>query len=150
MTGEDAAARAYPRRGLLNWFLGGSLAATCASVLYPVLRYLVPPDVPEAETSRTVAGREGDLKPNEGRVFAFGSRPAILVRTQEGEYRAFSATCTHLNCTVQYRADLKQIWCACHNGLYDLNGKNVGGPPPRPLESYQVNVANGDIVVSKA
>lgn len=150
VTAEHAATRGLPRRGILNWFLGGSVAATCGSVLYPILRYLVPPEVPEAQTDRTVAARESDLKPNDGRIFAFGSRPAILVRTDEGEYRAFSATCTHLNCTVQYRSDLKQIWCACHNGLYDLTGRNVGGPPPRPLEPYRVNVANGEVVVSKA
>jgi Rieske Fe-S protein len=114
-----------------------------------VLRYLVPPDVPEAQTSRAVACRDGELRPNEGRIFPFGGRAAIVVRTEEGEYRAFSATCTHLNCTVQYRPDLKQIWCACHNGSYDLAGKNVAGPPPRPLETYRVDVAGGEVVVSK-
>jgi Rieske Fe-S protein len=122
----------------------------CASVVYPVLRYIVPPEIPEAQTERTVAAREGELKPNEGRIFPFGGRAAILVRTEEGEYRAFSATCTHLNCTVQYRSDMKQLWCACHNGSYDLAGKNVAGPPPRPLDAYRVHVANGEIVVSRS
>jgi len=138
------------RRSVLNWFLGTAAGAMCASVLYPILRYLVPPPVPEAETTRTVAAREGELKAGEARVFPFGGRPAILLRTPEGEYRALSATCTHLNCTVQYRADLKAIWCACHNGTYDLTGHNVAGPPPRPLESYRVDVARGEVVVSKA
>jgi cytochrome b6-f complex iron-sulfur subunit len=137
------------RRGFLNWFLGTSLGAMVASVLYPLARYVSPPDVPEAQTERVVAGKEGDLKPNDGKIFRFGSLPGLLVRTAEGEYKAFSATCTHLNCTVQYRGDLKQIWCACHNGTFDLQGKNVSGPPPRPLEEYKVNVANGEIVVSR-
>ena len=83
-------------------------------------------------------------------LLPFGGRPAILIRTVEGEYRALSATCTHLNCTVQYRGDLKTIWCACHNGMYDLAGRNVGGPPPRPLESYKVDVTRDAVVVSKA
>jgi Rieske Fe-S protein len=121
----------------------------CASILYPLARYIIPPDVPEAQTSRVVAGREGDLKPNEGKIFRFGDRPAIIVRQADGRYRAYSATCTHLNCTVQYRGDLKQLWCACHNGFYDLNGKNVAGPPPRPLDEYAVNVSGGEIVVSR-
>ncbi len=138
------------RRSFLNWFLGTSVGAMAASMLYPVARYLSPPEVPEAPTVQVVAGREGELKPNEGKVFRFGSQPGLLVRAQEGEYRAFSGTCTHLNCTVQYRGDLKQIWCACHNGFYDLSGRNVAGPPPRPLEEYQVNIANGDIVVSRS
>jgi len=142
-------AEPFSRRGFLNWFLGTSLGAACAAVLYPVARYISPPDVPEAPTSRAVAGREGELRPNEGKVFRFGSRPGLLVRTDDGAYRAFSATCTHLNCTVQYRGDLKQIWCACHNGSYDLTGRNIAGPPPRPLEQYKVNVVGGEVVVSR-
>jgi len=137
------------RRGFLGWFLGTSVGAMCASVLYPVARYISPPDVPEAQTSRVVAGRVGDLKPNEGKIFRFGSLPGLLIKTEDGGYRAVSATCTHLNCTVQYRSDLKQIWCACHNGFYDLAGKTVSGPPPRPLDEFKVNVAGDEIVVSK-
>jgi Rieske Fe-S protein len=139
-----------PRRSVLNWFLGTSVGALLTSVLYPVLRYIVPPSTPEAPTARAVAGREGDLKPNEGKIFPFGSQAAILIRTPDGAYRAFAATCTHLNCTVQYRGDLRQIWCACHNGFYDLNGVQVAGPPPRPLEEYRVAVADGEIVVTKS
>jgi Rieske Fe-S protein len=145
----SAEAAGKPRRGFLNWLLGTSIGAMAASVLYPVARYISPPDVPEAPTARVVAGREGDLRPGEGKLFRFGSRPGLLIRTDEGSYRAFEATCTHLNCTVQYRSDLKQIWCACHNGFYDLSGQVVSGPPPRPLEEYRVNVAEGDVVVSK-
>jgi Rieske Fe-S protein len=90
-----------------------------------------------------------ELKPNSGKIFQFGTKPGILVKTAAGDVRAFSATCTHLDCTVQYREDTQQIWCACHNGHYDLNGKNIGGPPPRPLEQYVVNLRGDEIVVSK-
>ena len=137
------------RRGFLGWFLGTSVGAMCVAILYPVARYISPPDVPEAQTNSVVAGRDGEMKPNEGRIVRFGSVPALLVRTEDGAYRAVSATCTHLNCTVQYRADLKAIWCACHNGVYDVTGKNVSGPPPRPLEELKVHVADGNVVVSR-
>jgi cytochrome b6-f complex iron-sulfur subunit len=73
----------------------------------------------------------------------------LLVRTASGELRAFSATCTHLGCIVQYRGDIGEIWCACHNGHFDLNGRNVAGPPPAPLEAFTVNVSGDQIVVSK-
>jgi len=82
-------------------------------------------------------------------VFPFGSEPGIVIETPGGEIRAFSAVCTHLACTVQYREDLQHIWCACHNGHYDLFGKNISGPPPRPLTRYTVNVRGDEIVVSK-
>ena len=65
-------------------------------------------------------------------------------------FTEISAVCTHLSCTVQYRSDLQEIWCACHNGHYDLNGRNVAGPPPRPLRSFTVTEQNGDVVVSRS
>ena len=90
-----------------------------------------------------------NLAPNSARPFRFGNRPGILVRTEAGELRAFSAVCTHLDCTVQFREDISRIWCACHNGHFDLTGRNVQGPPPRPLDTYEVNVRDDEIVVSK-
>lgn len=142
------------RRTLLDWLLGLGVGSSALAVLHPVRRYLVPPRGGEPETASAVAGPLSELPPNSGKVFPFGSRPAIVVRTPEGELRAFSAVCTHLDCTVQYKADTSQIWCACHNGYYDLTGTNVSGPPPRPLESFTVNVrgepGREEVVVSKA
>jgi Rieske Fe-S protein len=121
------------RRGVLNWLLGFWGPGVFGAVLYPVARYLAPPDIPEAAALTVSAGSARTLPPNSGRVVPFGSRPAIVIRTAAGDVRAFSATCTHLDCTVQYRPDLQRIWCACHNGQYDLNGRNVAGRR-RPLE----------------
>jgi cytochrome b6-f complex iron-sulfur subunit len=138
-----------PRRRIVEALLGGGLLASLASFVYPVLRYLVPPPVADLGGDEVVAGTVGELKVGASKVFRFGSRPGLLLMTAEGEYRALSAVCTHLSCTVQYRGDLHQVWCACHNGLYDLNGRNVSGPPPRPLEGYQVHVRGTEIVVSR-
>ncbi len=137
------------RRSVLNWLLGLWGGGVIGSVFYPVVRYLAPPDVPEATTLSVSAGSAQALLPNTGRIVPFGSRPAIVLRTVSGELRAFSATCTHLDCTVQYRPDLQGIWCACHNGQYDVNGRNVAGPPPRPLDSYDVDVSNGEIIITR-
>ncbi len=139
-----------PSRRAVNWFLATSLGAFLVAVLYPVSRYLVPPQVGESTAGTvTLPIKPADVKANSGQIFKFGSRPGILVRTAAGELRAFSAVCTHLNCTVQYRPDLGHIWCACHNGHFDLNGRNIAGPPPRPLDAFVVNVRGDQIVVSK-
>jgi cytochrome b6-f complex iron-sulfur subunit len=139
------------RRRFVNWFLGTSAGAFLASVLYPVSRYLVPPPTGESSAGTvTLPIKPDDVRPNTGQIFKFGNRPAILVRTPAGELRAFSAVCTHLSCTVQYRPELSHIWCACHNGHFDLNGKNIAGPPPRPLEPFVVNARGNQIVVSKS
>lgn len=143
--GPDAPAR----RGFIKVLLGGGLLASAASFFYPVLRYLVPPKQIDMGGDTVVAGKVGDLKPNSARIFKFGSKPGLLVMGADGEYKAMSATCTHLSCTVQYRTDVKQVWCACHNGVYDLAGRNVSGPPPRPLEQYDVHVRGEEIVVAR-
>jgi Rieske Fe-S protein len=138
------------RRRMVNWLLATSAGAFVLSVLYPVSRYLVPPPAGESTAATvTLPLKPQEVKPNTGQIFKFGSRPGILVRTAAGELRAFSAVCTHLNCTVQYRPDLGHIWCACHNGHFDLNGQNIAGPPPRPLEAFSVNARGDQIVVSK-
>jgi cytochrome b6-f complex iron-sulfur subunit len=139
------------RRRFINWWLGTTAGAFLASVLYPVTRYLIPPQIAESTAaSVTLPVKVDEVKPNTGQIFKFGNRPAILVRTAAGELKAFSAVCTHLNCTVQYRSDLGHIWCACHNGHFDLNGQNIEGPPPRPLDAFVVNVRGTQIVVSKS
>ena len=137
------------RRRFVEWLLGGGLLASVVSFFYPLVRYLIPPPTADLGSDTVVAGRVGELKRNTGKIFRFGSRPGLLILTAEGEYRALSATCTHLDCTVQYRGDLHEIWCACHNGLYDLNGRNLSGPPPRPLEAYDVHVRGDEIVVNR-
>ncbi len=146
---RDAGLKSSGRRSFLQWFVAGSFAATAASFLYPVMRYLVPPKATDLGSDTVVAGAVGELKANSAKIFKFGSRPGLLVRTADGEYKAMSATCTHLSCTVQYKPDTHQVWCACHNGMYDLSGKNVSGPPPRPLEAYDVHVQGSEIIVAR-
>jgi cytochrome b6-f complex iron-sulfur subunit len=147
---EEVREHELARRRFINWFLGTSVGALLLAILYPVSRYLIPPPAGESTAaSVTIEVKPQDVQPNSGRIFKFGSHPGILIRTPGGDLRAFSAVCTHLGCTVQYRPDLSQIWCACHNGHFNLNGQNVAGPPPRPLEQYVVNVRGDQIVVSK-
>jgi len=138
------------RRTFLDVVIAASGAVLGAFVLYPIARYLVPPKSPEAATRRVVAAKQDEVPPGGFKIFPFGGEPGILIRGKDGAYRALSAVCTHLGCTVQLRPDGQSIWCACHNGFYDLEGRNVSGPPPRPLESFVVHVVGGDVVVEKA
>ena len=141
--------RVIGRRRFLDYLFGTSLAALAGAVLYPVLHYLVPPKVKEVTTSSVVAAKAADLAPNTGKIVAFGGKPAIVLRTPEGEVRAFTAVCTHLACTVQYRPDLRHIWCACHDGHYDLHGQVLAGPPPRPLDAFKATVRGDDVIISR-
>lgn len=137
------------KRDFLKWILSGGLVAFVASIVYPVLAYLKPPAQGEVEVTSVNVGKLSDIPKNSGRIIKFGSKPVILIRTEAGDLRAFSATCTHLDCTVQYKKELGVIWCACHNGKYDLNGHNISGPPPRPLSPYKVIEQGDEVLVSK-
>lgn len=138
------------RRRFLDYLLGTSALATLAAIFYPIIRFMTPPQVVESTENSVVAAKLSEVPINSGKIFKFGNKPGILVRTAAGEFKAFSAVCTHLECIVQYRSETKQIWCACHNGQYNLSGKNIGGPPPRPLEEFKVNTRGDDIVVTRS
>lgn len=137
------------RRRFVNLFLGGSLLGTTVSFLYPLIRYLIPPRQAEAAAKKVLAAKAGELAPNSAKLFRFGSSPALLINTADGELRAFSAICTHLTCTVNYEGETGTIYCPCHNGRFDLAGNVLSGPPPRPLDAYEVEVSGGDIYVSR-
>jgi cytochrome b6-f complex iron-sulfur subunit len=144
----EQSSRAARRRNWIRLLLGGGVSASIVSFLYPAVRFMMPPPVAESAVNQVSAGK-ADLQLNSARIFRFGSRPGLLVRTPAGDYRAFSAVCTHLNCTVQYQEVAQRIWCACHNAQFDLNGKVVGGPPPRPLEQYRAHVQGEEVIVTR-
>ena len=90
MTADQLSDSKPTRRRVIEWFLGGGLLASLASFIYPVLRYLVPPPVADLGGDEVVAAKLMELKPNSGKIFRFGNRPGLLIRTASGEYRARS------------------------------------------------------------
>jgi cytochrome b6-f complex iron-sulfur subunit len=149
MVDSNSNAPSLPRRRFTEVVLGTGLLATAASFLYPILKYLIPPELPDFGNEAVVAAKVSTMKPNEGVVFRFGSKPALLIEEAPGEYTAMIAVCTHLGCTVQYRPDLHEVWCPCHNGKYDVHGRNISGPPPRPLTELEVQVRGDQIYVQR-
>jgi Rieske Fe-S protein len=140
---------AHERRNLIRWLLSGGFTASILSFIYPVIKFVMPPAIPEAVVNELAAGKVQDLKPHSAKIVKFGSRPVLLIRVNETEWKALSAICSHLNCTVQFQEPRQQIWCACHNGFYDLNGRVVSGPPPRPLEEFVVRLRGDEVIVTK-
>jgi len=137
------------RRKFLNSILGAGFLGWIACILYPVFSYLKPPKIAEANINSIKAGLASDININDAKIVKFGRKPVILIKRESGDFIAFSATCTHLDCIVQYRKDTKQIWCACHNGVYDLRGRNISGPPPKPLEEFSVKIIDDEVIISK-
>ena len=142
------------RRNFLDWSIRGGVLAFLGSVFFPVLKFIMPPEIAEAKISQVKLPFTADelaADENKFRLFKFGRSLGIIVHTPSNELKAFSAMCTHLSCTVQYRTDQSVVWCACHNGKFDLEGRNISGPPPRPLEKYEVHLEDsGEIFVSRS
>ena len=101
----------------------------------------------EVKVSNVKIGSVDDMEKDSGKIIKFGNRPVIVIRKPTGEYIAFGAVCTHLDCIVQYKKDYGQIYCACHNGRYDLNGRVASGPPPAPLTKFGVTIKDDEVIV---
>ncbi len=143
------------RKQFLKMVLGVFSLSWAGMALYPIYRYLASGNSDatssESNVSSVTVCKVAELPVNTGKNFQFGSSPAIVIHAQDGSFHAFNAVCTHLGCTVQYRSDKSLIWCACHGGCYNPDtGKNVSGPPPKPLSALAVKVENDSIVVSRA
>ncbi len=71
----------------------------------------------------------------------------FVVRNDDNEVRVFSDICTHLGCRVSWHSDVQHYISPCHNGHFDIMGKNISGPPPRPLDEFVTKVENGNLFV---
>ncbi|MCB2154643.1 Rieske (2Fe-2S) protein [bacterium] len=128
-------------------------AVYAGAIGYPIYRYLATPAIRAEEMGQvtSISLAESDMpEPGSVLMFKFGSHPAMLIHHKDGSIVSFDAICTHLGCTVQFQADQDRIYCACHGGIYDPNtGKNIAGPPPKPLTVFNVEVADGQINISR-
>jgi Rieske Fe-S protein len=138
----------FTRRQFLNGLLGGWLGALCASLLYPILRFVFPPTFEPDLVTLPLADYE-TMQPGDVKNFAWGSKPGFLRKTANGDFLALVGVCTHLDCNVTYLPDQKKFFCACHDGWYDENGINVGGPPPKPLRRLVVMVEAEELIVKR-
>lgn len=135
------------RRDFLNILLSGGFVAWFISLLFPVFKYLEPPEIEEVKVTSVKIGAVDEMEKDSGKIIKFGNKPVIVVRNPTGEFVAFSAVCTHLDCIVQYKKEYGQIYCACHNGRFDLSGRNVSGPPPFPLKKFGVTIKDKEVIV---
>ncbi len=71
----------------------------------------------------------------------------FVVRTNETEARVFSNICTHLGCHVNWHPELQHYVSPCHDGHFDILGKNISGPPPRPLDEFMTRVEAGRLYI---
>jgi cytochrome b6-f complex iron-sulfur subunit len=122
------------------------LFTTVCGFLAPALSYLWPVTRSGPSVSQIEAGHADEIPEWGSKKIVAGGSPLIVVRTPGG-FKAFSAICTHLGCIVSWDEASRKIACPCHAGFFDVEGKVISGPPPRPLPPHAVSVVDGKILV---
>ena len=134
------------RRSFLDLVLRAGLTVWLAGMLAPAISYLWPARS-RGRMNTVSAGPVKGFSAGAARMAQAEGKPILVIKTAEDHYVAFSAICTHLGCIVKWNAGSKQIHCPCHAAVFDVNGKVVSGPPPRPLQRYDVLVSGGEVLV---
>jgi cytochrome b6-f complex iron-sulfur subunit len=138
------------RRHFIDVLLGTSVLAWLGSVVYPIIRYLKPlPQTGPGGPTHLTRDESSKLEQKQFVIVPVSGQRVIVVQAQERVF-AFSAKCTHEGCTVTYLPNQSVIWCPCHDGRFDLNGRVLSGPPPRPLTQFAVNrQPDGGIIITE-
>lgn len=135
------------RRSFLNRILTGGAAIFSAYVIYPVIRFLIPPPVPLGVQTKVQVSTVDEMKPDSAKFFRFLDKPAVLLRLPNGNYEALSAKCTHLGCTVAFKQTEDIFFCNCHGSEFNIDGKVLKGPAALPLTQYAVSISGNNIYV---
>ncbi len=90
----------------------------------------------------------GDVAMGEINAYLVGNR-TVAVANVDGDLQAFDDTCTHQGCSLsEGELDGTVVECPCHGGRYDvITGEVVGGPPPEPVDVFEVVEEGGEIRV---
>src|SRR5215213_4118541 len=100
-----------PRRRFIDLLLSGQFLVLALAIVYPIVRFLFPRDAAGSDPAEIKVGPAAELLAGTARLVKMGSKPVLVMRTAEGQVRAMLATCTHLNCTVQFRKEQADIFC---------------------------------------
>jgi Rieske Fe-S protein len=139
---RSSSRRSFLHRFLISWLLLVSLPG-----IYAVIQYLIPPKLRERLLESILIAKTQDIPSDGVKRVKFNKKPVYLFRNAEGQVKALSGVCTHLGCVVEYHGEQRNFVCNCHGSTFSLEGKNLSGPAPRPLESFRVELKGDDITI---
>ena len=137
------------RRTFLNTLFGGWLIAVLSGSLYAFLKFTFPTVGKEPDFVVLNKADFFDIPGNTVKIFAWGGKPGVFLKKDDGTVLALKGVCTHMECNISYVPGVKKFYCACHKGWFDDNGRNIEGPPPKPLEMFDIVVAGQKLVIAK-
>lgn len=149
------------RRGFLGFitFLIGGVISLIVGI--PAIRYIISPAAKEDEgqdliplgsASKVEIGVptlfKTRIEQKAGWITDERELSFFVLTEDKREYIAISNVCTHLSCRIRWVSDQGQFFCPCHNAVFDKTGEVVSGPPPRPLDRFEVREEDGQLFVA--
>jgi cytochrome b6-f complex iron-sulfur subunit len=135
----------FSRRQFLGLAWATSLVGLFGQAGVALLDFFKPRPAPGGFGGKVSAGQVAEFEPGtvnhvrEGRFF--------ISRFEDGGMLALWHQCTHLGCTVPWREDEDRFHCPCHSSIFNRKGEVVSGPAPRPLDTFPIEIVDGEIVV---
>lgn len=151
--------KAVSRRNFLRFGVGAIAALIGAALGVPLVGYAVSPALRKAPTDWVEVGpvdnfsrgipqkAEYALLKRDGWVEETVKKAVWVLNKDGQEFTCYDPRCTHLGCAYSWQADRNRFFCPCHDGIFDIDGKVIGGPPPRPLDRYKTKVENGKLYI---
>jgi len=124
------------RRFLSQAVMGFGLLFGIGTLGFRFLQFLVP-NRKDRQAETVLIGTESKIPLGEAVPMDLGTHKILVLRSNEGII-AFSRRCTDLGCLVSWNKEREQFVCPCHQGTFDKTGLNIAGPPPRPLDRFNI------------
>jgi len=137
------------RRAFLNTLFGGWLIALASGGLYTLLKFIFPTLGKEPDFVVLKKADFLDIPANSVKPFAWGGKLGFFMKRENGTTQALKGVCTHMECNVTYKPADRKFYCACHKGWFDENGRNIEGPPPKPLEVFDITIEGDKLIIAK-
>lgn len=147
--------QAPSRRKFFKYFVNGIATVIGGILVVPLGGFFSLPALKKPKTIWKECGAVDDfaigeiklvpLKPLERRDWPedWGKEAAFVYRRDEKDFVVYNLHCTHVGCPINWSPQAKRFFSPCHGGVFDENGYVLAGPPPRPLDRYEIKIKNG-------
>ena len=148
------------RRTFFGWVTGVAASMIGLGLAVPLLGYVISPALKRRDKPWVAVGSIGGLpveQPTQldhmstikdGYVETKSHKAVWAVKQAGGDITVFSPLCTHLGCGYHWDASDRKFKCPCHGSVYDIEGRVLAGPAPRPLDVLPSKVEDGTLFVT--
>ena len=147
------------RRKFIGYAIGGIAGAITIGYAVPLATYLIKPALQKEDEPWSLVSSIENIPVGQPTSLTFYSHVKVgweekkaehdvwVVKNPEGAVTVFSPVCPHLGCGYRWVEEIGHFECPCHASAYDIAGRVVAGPAPRPLDTLPSKVEEGRLYV---